>query len=220
MPEDHPVKPIADALFSQSRATLDIKSMKNAGFIDPYPRKFTHVVVTRHPLLEGYVLKVYLDAQRYFKKESELYHWLNRITGAELIRKYIEENSLEEIFKVPQKWIYRLPDFPAPAREFLKKEYILIVEDMELVSREENKELWSSALVTPDLLHHIFTLLNTIGLHDCGSIENIPFTKDGRIAFIDTETYNSWPVNFKKLAPGLSKEMKIYWNQLVLEEKK
>jgi hypothetical protein len=218
LPENHPLKPLLDTLFSNARVCLDIKSMKKAGFIDPYPRKFTRLVVTHHPLLEGYIIKLYLDAQRYHKNQSELQHWLNRIRGAHLIREHIKQNKLEHLFKVPQKWVYRLPEFPSPPAEVIQKNYILVVEDMQLTRRQENKEIWSSKIVTPELLHNLYDLLNALGLHDCGSIDNIPFSQDGRITFIDTESFDQWPVNLKKLTPYLSPEMKKYWVQIILSK--
>lgn len=213
MPDDHPAKVVLDHIFSKSRAILDTKSMVKSGFINPYPRKFTRLVVTRHPSLEGYIIKTYLDAQRYYKKKSEHHYWKLRIQGAQAIRNFIELHEWKDQFKVPQKWIYALPETPAPPAELLRKNYILVEEDMEIYSRKENKMQWASKTVTPDLLNHLFELLNELGLHDCTSIDNIPFSKDGRIAFIDTQTFNEWPIDYGKLTPYLSEEMKHYWVQ-------
>jgi hypothetical protein len=215
LPDNHPIKSSLDSIFSQSRACLDIKSMKKAGFANPKPRKFTRLIVTSHPLLKGYIVKLYLDAQRHYKRKTELGHWSARILGAHYIREYIDKNNLHHLFKIPHKWIYRLPDMPKPPRELNRKEYILICEDMQILDRKQNQEAWSSNAVTPELLSHLYNMLNDLGLHDCGSIDNIPFTTDGRIAFIDTETYGEWPVNYKRLSQHLSLEMKTYWTGLI-----
>ena len=122
--------------------------MKKAGFTHPCPRKFTRLIVTRHPWLEGYIIKLYLDAQRYYKKQSELEHWCSRIEGANLIRDYIRENSLEHIFNVPQKWIYPLPKFPVPPKELKRKNYILICEDMGILDNEQNQKASSAQQYT------------------------------------------------------------------------
>ena len=143
-----------------------------------------------------------------------------RIQGAKAIRKFIKANNWQEQFKVPQKWIYTLPEKPAPPRDFLSKRYILVEEDMSLHSHDENKYQWGSEIVTTELLDHLFQMLNELGLHDCASIDNIPFSIDGRIAFIDTQTFNQWPVDFGKLSRYLTQEMKIYWDQLVKNHKK
>lgn len=219
MPENHPAKPILDEIFSKSRAILNMKSMVKAGFIDPYPRKFTRLVVTKHPLLEGYIIKTYLDAQRYYKKKPEHHYWILRIQGAQAIRDAIEKNGWQEHFKVPHKWVYPLPETPAPPKEFLAKKYLLVEEDMQLRSQKENKTQWRSETVTFEWLDRLFQLLDELGLHDCASIDNIPFSIDGRVAFIDTQTFHRWPVDYDKLKHFLSDEMKIYWSQLAKNKK-
>ena len=219
LPDDHPARAKLDGIFSTSRALLSVKSMKKAGFIDPVPQKFTRLIVTRHPDLPGFVIKAYLDAQRYYKDKPEHHYWLLRIQGAEAIRKMVASNGWEHQFKVPQKYIYELPQEPAPPPEYRRKHFILIEEDMELLSAKENKAMWSSSAVTPDLLDHLFQLVNGLGLHDCVSTHNIPFSIDGRIAFIDTQTYDEWPIDFGRLTSSLSPDMKTYWKQRLKEGK-
>ena len=57
LPLDHPLKPILDVVFSQSRVTETIESIKNAGFtiLHAMPRSF--VVIARHRLAPGYISK-------------------------------------------------------------------------------------------------------------------------------------------------------------------
>src|SRR5262249_5541250 len=155
-----------------------------------------------------------LDAQRYYKKKPEHHYWMLRIQGAQAIRNCIEKNNWHAQFKVPQKWIYSLPETPAPPRDFLAKQYILVEEDMQLVQYKENKVKWCIPAISAELLDHLFELLDELGLHDCASIDNIPFSVDGRIAFIDTQTFHEWPVDYGKLTRYLSKEMRVYWIQL------
>lgn len=215
LPADHPAKEILDQIFSKSRAILNEKEMEKAGFIKPIPRKYTHLLVVKHPKLKGYVIKAYLDAQRYFKNQPEYEHWIKRIQGAHLIRQYVEENELNGLFKVPQKWIYILPNQPTPPAEFLKKYTILIEEDMHILSRKANLAMWKSECVNEEFLTILHKLLKKLGLKDCAKSDNIPFCLDGRIAFIDTETFNSRKVLFKKLTPYLSSSMKLKWKKLI-----
>lgn len=49
--------------------------------------------------------------------------------GAELIAKIIEKNGFQEIFKVPKKWIYVLPDQPKAPKGYMQKKSILVEED-------------------------------------------------------------------------------------------
>lgn len=220
MQSEHPAKPILDKIFSNSRAILNVKSMIEAGFVDPYPRKFTRLIVTKHPSLQGFIIKTYLDAQRYHKNQPEHHHWILRIQGAQAIFNFIEERGWHEHFKVPNQWIYSLPENPSPPEEFLAKQYILIEEDMQLYPDKDNKALWASDYVSPELLNQLYDLLNDLGLHDCVSIDNIPFSVDGRIAFVDTQTFYEWPLDYDKLGARLSKEMQHYWKQLILNKKK
>lgn len=215
LPEDHAIKPNLDQLFSSSRAILSIKAMKKAGFIHPKVRQWTNLVVVKHPQLPGYVIKTYLDAQRYHKNKPEYHYWILRIEGAHAIKKVIDENHWNHLFKVPGKWIYKLPDHPAPPREYLKKNFILVEDDMDLFDDAGNKAAWSSSqMVTKETLDALYVILKTVGLLDCVKIDNIPFSKDGRIAFIDTQTFNESPVCYDLLLPFLPKELQSYWDQL------
>ena len=155
LPEDHPIKPGLDQLFSSSRVILDLKSLELAGFIDPKPRKFTRLIVTKHPDFPGYIFKIYLDAQRYHKmKEWEC--WIKRIKGVRLIKQIIEERQLQSYFKTPQKWIYPLPAEPSPSEDFIRKNFILVEEDMDLLDSESNEDLWGSSAITQDSFGRIF----------------------------------------------------------------
>ncbi|MGK5594912.1 MAG: hypothetical protein ACSNEK_06105 [Parachlamydiaceae bacterium] len=92
LPKDHPIHVSLDALFSQSRATLNLKTLKKAGFQASKPRKFTKLIVAKHPSFPGYLFKLYLDAQRHYKDLPEYHYWAARIKGAQLVRKCIEDH--------------------------------------------------------------------------------------------------------------------------------
>lgn len=214
LPDYHPAKLTLDKIFSSERVLLNLKTMKKAGFIKPLPRKFTRLIVTKHPELPGYVIKAYVDAQRYAKGIPEHYRWLSRIEGAAAIRKKIRLHQLDWFFKVPQKWIYAVPTEPSAPPEYVQKNFILIEEDMDLLSDAENEKIWGSERITTAFLDDLFLILQDLGLHDCAKPQNIPFSKDGKVAFIDTESHHNWPVLWKKLSPYLSPSMKQYWKQL------
>lgn len=214
LPENHPIKRFLDQIFSNSRVILSIKSMKKAGFIHPKPRKWTHLIVTKHSDFPGYIFKVYLDAQRYYKNKPEYLHWLERIQGASKIQAEINRHHWQHFFKVPKKWIYPLPPNPSPPKEFLRKNFILVEEDMDIYDEETNYKKWKSQWVTVEKLDALYTLLEKLGLHDCPKPDNIPFSKDGKISFVDTQTINKWPVLYKKLIPYLPSSIKSYWKKL------
>lgn len=215
LPKNHPIKPQLDKLFSNSRAILSLKSLKKAGFESPKVRKWTHVVVTRHPDIPGYIFKTYLDAQRLFKDMPEYNHWIKRIKGVRAVQRVIDENHLESTFKAPKKWIYEFPEEPAPPKEFIRKNYILVEEDMNLCSKLVNKRYWHSSRVTKETLDGLYLILETVGLSDCAKRDNLPFSHDGRIAFIDTESCEEWPVPYKRLTSSLPKILQPYWLELI-----
>ena len=58
-----------------------------------------------------------------------------------------------------------------------------------------------------------------LGLKDCTKIANCPFSKDGRVAFVDTQTFNKPPVRYYKLIPYLTTKKREYWKKLNSKEK-
>lgn len=215
MPKNHPIKKQLDQIFSRSRALCDKESMKLAGFYPAKPQHHTKIIVTTHPELTGYVIKAYLDDQEYHSNKPEHYFWIKRSKGARLIREFITTQKYENYFKVPKKWIYLLPDEPSPPSNYLRKMFILVEEDMELVDKKTNKKLWGSECVTEELLTALFTITTELGLFDCTKPDNCPFSIDGKVAFIDTQSYHKRHVKYHKLTPYLSPPMQIYWQELI-----
>lgn len=209
LPSNHPLKSKLDQIFSGFRATTDANSMKFAGFETLDTWKWDKVFVARHPQLKGFLIKAYLDDHLYMDDKS----LVNRIVGAENLRSAIKAFGYQSYFKVPRKWLYPLPDFPGALPGLRRKNFILIVEDMDLVTKEKNEQLYRKSADTK-LLHALFNLMNTLGLDDSIYIKNIPFSKNGKIAFVDTERHGLWPIPFEKLTPMLSPKMKEYWKQL------
>ena len=215
LPENHPIKPELDALFSSTRVILNLKTLEAAGFKKSKPRKFTRLIVTSHPQFPGYIFKLYLDAQRYYKNTYEYIHWMMRVQGVEKVRHEINARGLQELFKAPKKWIYILPSTTSSrCKDYACKHCILVEEDMELFSDAENKALWTSDFVSPQLLEGLFHILKTVGLDDCLKPDNLPFSKDGRVAFIDTQTFDRH-VEYKRLLPFLSPVNQSYWKLLI-----
>lgn len=213
IPENHPIKASLDNLFQSSRVILNLKSLRKAGFSKTKPRKFTKLLVTKHPDFPGYVFKLYLDAQRYYKNVPEHRLWIQRIQGAKRIREEIAKRGWEGSFVVPTKWIYALPENPKIKKGYVLKHFILVEDDMDLYSDKENARLWASDFVSEEKLLQLFEILETIGLHDCVKPDNIPFTKSGKIAFIDTQTFGK-EVPYRRLKPHLSKTNGRFWKAL------
>ena len=211
LPKNHPVHRKLDQLFAKERPLLSLKTLRRAGFQKARPRKFTHLIVTRHPEIPGYIFKLYLDAQRFPHGEAENNFWKRRIQGAKKIRRLIAKKRWEKIFKVPRKWIYKTPtngidsDYPI-------KLTLLVEEDMDLLSPQKNQKRWKK--ISPQKLRALHTILTKIGLRDCAKPDNIPFSRDGKIAFIDTQTHGEKSIAYKKLLPFLNPPMQTYWKKL------
>lgn len=211
LPSNHPIKAKLDEIFFKMRATATPLTMKAAGFQTLDSWKWDKAYVARHSQIKGYLIKAFLDNHLFMDDKKSL---VNRIIGAEHIRQAIEVYGLQSFFKVPRKWLYQLPDYPDTLPGLYKKNFILIVEDMNIVSDEKNAEMFEQWTEDKQLLF-LFYLINTLGLSDSVYISNIPFSKDGKIAFVDTERYHLWPVNFKKLSQKLNREMKNYLEMLL-----
>lgn len=214
IPENHPIKTRLDAFFHGKRYTFCEETLKDGGFSHYRPRDFTRLIVAKHPRFPGYVFKLYLDVQQYYKSRPEWKQWISRVKGAKLIRQEIEKQGWQHLFKVPQKWIYRLPPVPKPEKGYLPKHYILVEEDMDLVSDAKNKAIWNSDKITPDLLTKLHHLIDTLGLLDCAKIDNIPLSQDGRIAFIDTQTFHASTIAWDSLNDCLNSKNRDFWIEL------
>lgn len=210
LPENHPIKPALDQIFTKYRAVESPKAMKKAGFKNSKPGK-SDVVVSKHSKLKGYLIKTFLDS----KDVPEWILWKQRIDGAKTIKKSIIEHNYQKFFKVPQKWIYPLPAKPDTSGPF-RKDFILVVEDMNLVNSSANASYFKEK-ITPKILDALYVLLTENKLIDSIYIDNIPFSKDGKISFVDTEHVNvdNHPLKLHRLTGRLSSEMQAYWNKLI-----
>lgn len=219
MPNKHPLKRQLNAMFSQARVLKSMKSLWLAGFIPAAPQKSTGVIVTRHKDMPGYIFKLYADNQNTVFCQPEYIDWIGRASGAEYIRQEIAAAGWDDYFKSPKKWIFALPPLPAGSNPHTQKNFILVEEDMEILSLKKNKEKWHSTSVNPHFLNMLFHLLCTTGLIDGSKPANIPFCKDGKIAFVDTQWHHQKPGGFYKLFRILPENLWPHWQSLIEEQK-
>ncbi len=212
LPINHPVKDRLDRIFTKKRATASKESFEAAGFGKITLRQPTNIVVGKNPELKGYLVKAYLDSQPDF---IDWGNWLNRILGAKAIKESIKVHGFKD-FLVPQKWIYPLPEHPSPPSKlgYHRKNFILIVEDMHILPNQETLDKYKKK-ISKGQLKGLYTLLSELGLIDSIFPDNIPFTKSGKIAFIDTEHHHLWPVNYQRFKQFLSPTMQEYWQTLI-----
>lgn len=213
LPNDHPVKARLDRLFSMSRVLLNLKTLRAAGFVTDGPRRYTKIIVATHPDFPDYIFKLYLDAQRFEKPLAFHEYLMQRIDGAHLLQKEIDNNGWQSLFKVPNKWIYALPTSPSAPPEFMAKNFLLVEDNMQIYSDEKNEEFWKSNQVSREFLQIYFQLLTLTGYRDVKPA-NTPFSLDGRVAFVDTQTFLS-EVLYHKMTPFLSPSNQKYWKSLI-----
>jgi hypothetical protein len=211
LPLDSPLKPILDSLFSSGRVLQDENTLQQAGFVILHSMPSSYVKVVRHDALPGYLFKFYLDNQVQLKKDKPGWWWLtNRCIGAERIRKMIEKKHMRH-FAVPDKWLYIVPSwFPTAGPTF--QPVVLVETDMNLESHDMILYAWYH-LATRRVLDELFYILD----HGAGSYflsGNIPYTKSGKFAFIDTE-YPKRDIKMKKVKRYLNPEMQAYWDYLM-----
>lgn len=222
LPSNHPSKAKLDAIFRSRRAIASSRELKAAGFT-PLEDKELDLIVAKHPEIPGFLIKTYYDNHRIPNRAGvpgEAQYWINRIIGVDRVRESIRKNNLGDMFLAPNKWIYPLPDNPAPqckgAPNCFPKHFILVSEELDLVSPAENAKLYKEKM-TPYLLNGLYTIMKDTHLYDSVYIDNNIFTKDGRIAFIDTEDLDRKPILFNEMTVYFSPEMQRCWHELLQE---
>ncbi|MBN9377939.1 MAG: hypothetical protein BGO14_00455 [Chlamydiales bacterium 38-26] len=213
IPSNSRLVPILEQLFS-TRVTLNATTLTQGGFniLRRQPRSF--IILANHPATPGYLFKLYLDTELRMKQKTPGWRWFaRRCSGAKLVRKVIAKKNIRH-FVVPKKYIYVLPPSTIPAKtsEIDPKPTVLVVEDMQLVPKELNIAAWRN-LVTPQILDELYAIISRAN----GSSyrpDNIPFSYQGKFAFIDTE-YPYRNPDFKSIRPYLSPAMCKYWDDLV-----
>lgn len=216
LPPNSSIKAQLDAIFTSQRVLLSLDGFKKAGFSKYKMREWSHAVVAKHPKLQGVVIKAYLDTEKLF---IDWERWIARIEGAQGVRTCIERHGYEKYFTVPLKWIYPLPAEPSPplSPEYSRKNFILVAQEIAILKKQDNLNAWKMQ-ITPEILDAIYTVLKEEGLFDSVIPSNIPFTKDGRMSFLDTEHHHKWPVYYSRITQYLSPPMQHYWKMLIKNE--
>jgi hypothetical protein len=218
LPRKHEAKRVLDHIFSKSRAIQDANTFANAGFITHFIQKRSFIRVASHPSLPGYLMKVYLDNELRLKRNLPGWHWfVKRCEGVAKIQKVIQKNKIRN-FATPKKWIYPIPIHGVFANDpkYVRKEVILLVEDMRLVSKTANLHAWKHS-ITREHLKELYKIISQ-GSGSSYRADNIPYTKNGKFAFIDTE-YPGKKHDYNSIRSYLSSEMRAEWDKIVKKGK-
>ena len=177
---------------SDTRATLPISSMMSDLFDDPkmfgsYSRfeaagfalvdHAPHKIMTgSHRRARGYLFKKYDDDK---PGKKQIRNYMHRVEGSRLLRSFIAARRFTRVV-APRKWLHELPPaFP--------ERYLVVAEKIDLVSRDATERAY--ARIDEDQLRELATILYYFrGLNSTSA--NLPYTEDGRIAFIDTERWH------------------------------
>jgi len=163
------------ALFTDPTMFGSFDRFGDAGFdlVDHAPHK---IMTGAHDRARGYLFKKYDDTK---PGEKQLRNYMRRVEGAALIRAFVAERGFSRVV-APRKWLHELPAaFPRP--------HLLVVEEVDLVSRGETERAY--AHIDEDQLRELATVLYYFrGLNSTAA--NLPYTEDGKIAFVDTERWH------------------------------
>lgn len=212
LPKDHFTLAALNKIFSVKGVLSSTKSMEEAGFKILMFRQGRGLVIASHPSLKNYLIKTYLDSASHV----DWTRWVRRIKGRDRIQNFLDENPYyNRFFKVPKKWIYHIPKKGrgVPQEEGIPRQFLLVVENMDLVDSKETERLYKK-VVTKSFLEGLYLIIEKTGFSD-GHIGNLPFSSDRRIAFIDTEYTNSWPVHHDWLTKWFTPHRQLYWQYLI-----
>lgn len=211
LPASHPMKHKLDKLFKK-RVLASASTLKHYHFQNTNAGRYSHMVVSTHPSLTGIILKFATDDCNYV----EWPQLKKRVESSHKLQFAITAFGYDKYFKVPKKWIYPLPLYPTASRlSPYPKYFILVAEDMNIMPRGQNYFQWKdSTFATREMLEALFHILESEGMSDSTVAFNIPFARDGKIAFIDLEHYNSWPIPYHRLLMYLNDEGQRMWTEI------
>jgi len=208
LPQNHPLKPILDSIFPTRDIIRNEKALSSTGFIILRAQKQSGVLLIKHPLLEGYIIKLYLDSQQHHRKSYSQQDWLvQRCRGAAQLRKIIATRHFDH-FTVPDKWLYELPP---KAGALGSHTYAVVATYMHLVNKKDTHKAWKEKATKKDL-RELFFLMKHGGASGA-LVLNTPYTVESKFTFIDTEYPDRFFKKKKlaKVAHYFSHENQRYW---------
>lgn len=212
LPKDHPMKPALDQIRQENPNLLaNVDSFTKAGFTILLTKYAGHERSAKwrlasHPLVPGYLFKVYLDSEG-LDKNIGWKKLADRCCGAANVRRLIKEKNIQH-FVVPDKWLIEMPVDPTSNQQPV----MLMVTDMKLASRGKCREAWKN--VSKEHLNELYQILSH-GFCSTYLVVNICLTRDGKFACIDTELPQRTP-KLDKVLHYFSPKMQAYWEHLVI----
>jgi hypothetical protein len=207
LPQVHPMKAALDEIFSQPGVNNSEKTLRKAGFKVLFSQKRSLIRVISHPNLPGYLIKLFPNSEKALLSSG----WKRltiRCIVAKKIKSIIARHHLRH-FIVADKWLYPVPCTHQKAG---CQPVVLLVKNMNIYSRKETKHVWKKH-ASRRVVKELYQILGR-GYGSPFLSGNLPYTKMGTFAFIDTE-YNKRKINLGHARSFLSRPMQRYWNSLV-----
>lgn len=206
LPQKHRLRKVLDTIFADPKALQNATNFSAAGFTTLYLRPKGSLRVARHPSLKKYLFKLYLDAEVGLQKDRWQNSLVQRCIGAAAIKKIIKEQRIKHI-TVPKKWLYE----PPSCDKSMGRTFILITQNMQLVKRKKSEKMWRKA--DKKVLNELFHIVNE-GYASISLVLNIPGTKSGTFACIDTE-FAQRKYHLARAKRFFSPRMQKHWNLLI-----
>jgi len=205
IPDNHPIKSKLDAIFKNKRVSESCDTLLEAGFIFT-PVQGIVCKAMKHKKMKGYVFKIYPDT---VETRVDWISWTKRCRGSKLIAESIKKLGYESQFKVSNKWIYPLPPEPSPKMMSNggRKNFIVVAEDQHPIGKKYNWSKWRR-IQDKKFIKKLMRIVIDSGAGDCVRANNIPWCFDGKVAFIDTEVTERWPVTFQPLLEVMNPKMR------------
>ena len=128
-------------------------------------------IIAQHPRVEGWVIKA---GERFVGGSNNV----RRVEKAELIRNSIARAHLENYITVPEKYLLHIP---GKGQELLNKNYLVLAKKLDLADA-------SVSTLPNSIIRKTCRVIRNVGMCDART-ENVRLTKDGKVAFIDTEPF-------------------------------
>jgi hypothetical protein len=210
LPSGHPARKVLEIIFRRSSVIDNESAFQEAGFNTHIKKSRSLMRVASHPNLPGYIVKVFFIDERKLEREKSggWRGFFGRCEAAKRIRVIIREGGIQH-FQAPCKWLFYPPYHPSCGLD--DQPVILIAEYQELVSPNENEQAWLN-MVTEVHLDELYKIIAGAGGASYRP-DNIPLTKCGKFAFIDTE-YSHEEHDYDSITPYLTAKMNQYWQRL------
>lgn len=167
-----------DALFYKDSVLDSTKQLRKAGFHVVRDSLNNRVTVLGHKAVPGYLFKKFLDdVDKPY--ENQLAGYERRVKGARYVKAHLDELRITNLV-VPRKWLCKLP---SKISRDGKSDYVVVVERFDILDHDRSRKCYRA--ISDDALKDLCTIFCTFKRIDF-SAKNMPFTPEGKIAFIDT----------------------------------